>query len=63
MMPFCIFQVVYVTAVGPYVILVIFFIRGVTLDGAWEGIKFYIVPDFNKLLDFKVRISSINCNP
>ena len=63
MMPICIFQVVYVTAVGPYVILVIFFIRGVTLDGAWEGIKFYIVPDFNKLLDFKVRISSINRNP
>ena len=63
MMPFCILQVVYVTAVGPYVILVIFFIRGVTLDGAWEGIKFYIVPDFNKLRDFKVRISSINRNP
>lgn len=47
-------RVVYFTATFPYVILLILFIRGVTLEGASDGIYFYLVPDFDKLMQIKV---------
>ena len=55
-MNFPLFQVVYFTALFPYVVLVILFFRGVTLDGALEGVKFYIVPEFSKIATPKVSI-------
>ncbi len=53
--PMRIFQVVYFTATFPYVILLALLIRGVTLDGAIDGIKFYMIPNITKLRNATVR--------
>ncbi|KAK0134386.1 Sodium- and chloride-dependent GABA transporter 2 [Merluccius polli] len=48
-------KVVYFTAVFPYVMLLVLLIRGVTLPGAWEGIKYYLYPDLKHLAGFEVE--------
>lgn len=53
---FC-FQVVYFTATFPYVVILILLIRGVTLEGARDGIEFYVGSQSNlsKLTEAQVE--------
>ena len=50
----------YFTATSPYVLMFILLIRGVTLPGAWEGIKFYIVPDWTKIAEPQVGTDKVD---
>ncbi|XP_014670558.1 PREDICTED: sodium- and chloride-dependent taurine transporter-like [Priapulus caudatus] len=51
-------KAVYFTATFPYVILFILFIRGITLTGATKGIKYYLMPDFERLKEPDVWIEA-----
>ena len=37
-------QIIYFTATFPYVVLICFFFRAVTLEGAGEGLRFLFLP-------------------
>ena len=42
----------------PYVLLTILLVRGIVLPGAIDGIRFYLVPDLEKLLKTEVWIDA-----
>ena len=46
------------TALFPYLPMMALFIRGITLDGAWSGLKFYLIPDPQQLLNKKAWIQA-----
>jgi len=63
---FCVFngirtsgKVVYVTATLPYVALVVFFFRAVTLPNAGQGVHFFLTPDLSHLLNGKVWMRAV----
>ncbi|KPK63561.1 hypothetical protein AMJ83_06550 [candidate division WOR_3 bacterium SM23_42] len=47
-------KVVYFTVIIPWIILLIFVVRGMTLPGALEGLKYYLTPNFNALMNYRV---------
>lgn len=51
-------KVVYATVFLPWLILIIFVIRGVTLPGSMDGLTFYLQPHFGKLLDPSVWVAA-----
>lgn len=51
-------KVVYLTALLPYVLLTVIFVRGLMMPGAVDGIIFYLKPDFKRLLDIQVWLEA-----
>ena len=51
-------KVVNYTVVLPWLLLIVFVIRGVTLPGSMEGLKYYLTPHFNKLLNLRVWLAA-----
>jgi solute carrier family 6 dopamine transporter-like protein 3 len=51
-------QVVWFTALFPYAVLLILLVRGVTLPGSAEGIKYYLSPNFSAITK-----AEVSCQP
>ncbi|CAG2161746.1 unnamed protein product [Oppiella nova] len=51
-------KAVWVTALMPYFVLFILLIRGVTLEGSMDGIKYYLSPSWDKLYSINVWIDA-----
>lgn len=48
-------NIVYFTALFPYAVMIILFIRGITLEGAYEGLEYYILkPNMTRLMEVEV---------
>ena len=51
-------KVAWFTAIFPYFVLAILLVRGLTLEGAWLGLRYYLEPRFDRLGDPKVWIAA-----
>ncbi|KAK7603556.1 hypothetical protein V9T40_003555 [Parthenolecanium corni] len=51
-------KAVWITALAPYVVLVILLVRGISLPGSAEGIRYYLTPEWHKLKNSKVWIDA-----
>lgn len=45
---------VWFTALFPYAVLLILLVRGITLPGSAEGIKYYLNPNFTSITEAEV---------
>ncbi|CAF4875700.1 unnamed protein product [Rotaria sp. Silwood1] len=53
-------KAVYITAILPYIVLIILLIQGFTLKGSQNGIAYFVKPTFEKLKNPKVWYSAAN---
>ena len=53
-------KVLWFSAIFPYVVLSILCCKALTLDGAFDGIKFLFTPDWERLKESQVWIGKIN---
>jgi len=53
-------RVVYFTVSFPYLIMTVLLVRAVTLEGALEGILFYVTPDWDRIWDVRVWEAAAN---
>ncbi|XP_063907552.1 sodium-dependent dopamine transporter [Zophobas morio] len=51
-------KVVWFTALFPYAVLLILLVRGITLPGSAEGIKYYLNPNFNAISSAEVWVDA-----
>ncbi|OQR72161.1 sodium-dependent serotonin transporter-like [Tropilaelaps mercedesae] len=51
-------KAVYITAIAPYIVLFALLVKGVTLDGAYDGIAYYLWPDWTKLQEREVWVDA-----
>jgi NSS family neurotransmitter:Na+ symporter len=51
-------KVVYFTVLTPWIILLILFIRGITLPNSIEGLKYYLTPNFKALANPRVWLAA-----
>ncbi|XP_060063138.1 sodium-dependent proline transporter-like [Ylistrum balloti] len=51
-------KVVYVTALGPFVLLIVILIRSLCLEGSMDGVILYLTPDFSKLLSYQIWLEA-----
>ncbi|XP_055624083.1 sodium-dependent nutrient amino acid transporter 1-like [Toxorhynchites rutilus septentrionalis] len=49
----------YFLAIFPYIIIFVLLIRSVTLPGAWNGIKYFFTPQWDKLLTIEVWYEAV----
>lgn len=47
-------KAIWFTALVPYVVLIILLLRSLTLDGIFEGLKYYVAPSFERLGEYAV---------
>lgn len=51
-------KAVWVTATVPYIVLLVLLVRGATLPGSADGIKYYVTPVWSKLLEVGVWLDA-----
>lgn len=52
-------RVVYYTVIIPWVLLLVFIIRGVTLPGAGAGLAYYLTPEWGRLLSGDIWLAAL----